>query len=219
MGKIYCTECGAELDESVNFCSKCGTSLSNKDITPNSNESEESNEVPNKEINTKDMPEKSNNNKHSHNSKVYLGIAGVLIIICLIGAALIGFSGITSSDNTNIDKDTSEQPFIENIYGIDFSIPGYFKNVKSEDYEDDGTGVITCTRTYERPDGTGIAIIVATCPEGWDLDNRITGIDMTVNGHHGKLDNNGGVFGYLSGDKLVVISGTSQKEVEEIIIE
>ena len=24
MGKIYCTECGAELDESVKFCSSCG---------------------------------------------------------------------------------------------------------------------------------------------------------------------------------------------------
>ena len=27
MGKIYCTECGAELDDSVKFCSSCGIQL------------------------------------------------------------------------------------------------------------------------------------------------------------------------------------------------
>ena len=29
MGKIYCTECGAELDESVKFCSSCGNVIDN----------------------------------------------------------------------------------------------------------------------------------------------------------------------------------------------
>ena len=75
------------------------------------------------------------------------------------------------------------------------------------------------TWTYERPDGTGIAIVVATIPEGWNLNNDLTGIDMTINGHHGKLTSSRDVFGYVSGDKLVVISGTSQEEVESIIIE
>lgn len=37
MGKIYCTECGAELDESMHFCSKCGQSL---DDSKNDYESE-----------------------------------------------------------------------------------------------------------------------------------------------------------------------------------
>lgn len=27
MGKIYCTECGAELDDSVKFCSSCGKNV------------------------------------------------------------------------------------------------------------------------------------------------------------------------------------------------
>ncbi|WP_292885830.1 zinc-ribbon domain-containing protein [Methanobrevibacter sp. UBA212] len=35
MGKIYCTECGTELDDSVKFCSSCGTSLSNVDSESN----------------------------------------------------------------------------------------------------------------------------------------------------------------------------------------
>lgn len=40
MGKIYCTECGTELDSSAKFCSSCGTSVNNnannvKDIVIN----------------------------------------------------------------------------------------------------------------------------------------------------------------------------------------
>ena len=37
MGKIYCTECGAELDESVKFCSSCGASLESNEVTHNQN--------------------------------------------------------------------------------------------------------------------------------------------------------------------------------------
>lgn len=29
MGKIYCTECGEELNDTVKFCSSCGTKLNN----------------------------------------------------------------------------------------------------------------------------------------------------------------------------------------------
>lgn len=29
MGKIYCTECGVELDDTVKFCSKCGSEVTN----------------------------------------------------------------------------------------------------------------------------------------------------------------------------------------------
>lgn len=29
VGKIYCTECGTELDESVKFCSECGSKIGN----------------------------------------------------------------------------------------------------------------------------------------------------------------------------------------------
>ena len=37
MGKIYCTECGAELDESVKFCSSCGASLESNEVKHNQN--------------------------------------------------------------------------------------------------------------------------------------------------------------------------------------
>ena len=32
MGKIYCTECGTELDESVKFCSSCGVPVDNNTL-------------------------------------------------------------------------------------------------------------------------------------------------------------------------------------------
>lgn len=220
MGKIYCTMCGTELDDSVKFCSSCGTPVDNNDIAPNPNEDRDNNKVLKEDSINKEKSAKSNNSKYSTNSKVFLGIAGVCIIIFILGIVLIGSSFMNSTNDANSNEDTSEpQPFIENIYGIDFSIPGYFTNVESKDYEEDGTGMISCTRTYERPDGTGIAIVVATNPDGWNLNNDLSGIDMTVNGHHGKLTSSRDVFGYISGDKLVVISGTSQEEVEDIIIE
>lgn len=33
MGKIYCWNCGAELNDSVKFCSKCGTKLDDNNVT------------------------------------------------------------------------------------------------------------------------------------------------------------------------------------------
>ena len=217
MGKIYCTECGAELDDNMKFCPECGTQVDDKEMTPNSNEVK-GNEDISTNINVKEISAKSNNNKNSNTTKIFLGIAGVCIVLFILGIVLIG-SSVTNSSEDTITDDTSDQSYIENIYGINFCIPGYFKEVKSVDYENDGYGGISCTRTYERPDGTGIAIIVGTSPDGWDLNNDPTAIDMTVNGHHGKLTSARDVFGYLSGDKLVVISGTSQEEIEEIIIE
>lgn len=32
MGKIYCTECGAELEDTVKFCSSCGASVDNNAV-------------------------------------------------------------------------------------------------------------------------------------------------------------------------------------------
>lgn len=218
MGKIYCTECGAELNESVKFCSSCGTPVNDTDITPNSDETKENKDNSNNAINIKEISEKSNNNKYSNTTKIFLGIAGICVIIFIIGIVMIGLSISNTSNDVNINEDNSEEPFIETIYGIDFSIPGYFKEVKSTDYEDDGNGGLSCTRTYERPDGTGIAIVVSTNPDGWNLNNG-DGVFTTINGHYGKLSSTRDVFGYQTGDKLVVISGTSQEEVEEIIIE
>ena len=214
MGKIYCTECGKELEDTVKFCSNCGTPTD--DVDSEFNESVDNNVLKDKSAHN-EKTTKSNNPKKLDNSKV-LVITGLCIIIFILGILIVGSSFMNTANDAGTNDATSEpQPFIENIYGINFSIPGYFKNVESTDYEKDETGLVSCTRTYERPDGTGIAIIVATNPDGWDLDHK--GIDMTVNGHHGKLTYERDVFGYISGDKLVSISGTSQEELESIIIE
>ena len=37
MGKIYCTECGKELEDTVKFCSGCGTALADENNTSKSN--------------------------------------------------------------------------------------------------------------------------------------------------------------------------------------
>lgn len=37
MGKIYCAECGTELDDSMNFCSNCGAPLDDKSTNLTSN--------------------------------------------------------------------------------------------------------------------------------------------------------------------------------------
>lgn len=216
MGKIYCTECGCELEDTVKFCSNCGTKTDNDTVTSDTNENTKNRILEDNSI--INVSNKTKNDTNSNNYKI-LAIAGFCTIIIILGIILIGSSVNNFPDETTIAEDNSDKPFIETIYGIDFSIPGYFKNVETTDYEDDGTGIISCTRTYERPDGTGIAIVVSTCPEGWDLDNDPTAIDMTINGHHGKLTSARDVFGYVSGDKLITISGTSQEEIEDIIIE
>lgn len=38
MGKTYCTECGMELDDSVKFCSNCGTNLESNKILNSQND-------------------------------------------------------------------------------------------------------------------------------------------------------------------------------------
>ena len=188
MGKSYCSECGTELDDSAKFCSKCGASFDNKD---------------------------TNNNKYTNTTKI-IGIAIIGIILIILAIVFIGHSGINSSVDAN-DND-SDQSYIENIYGIDFSIPSYLKNINSTDMEKDANGVITCSETYERPDGTDIAIIVATNKEGWELKKN-DGTYLTLDGHHGVLDKNGDAFGYIYGDKFIVISGASKQEIENITIE
>ena len=133
MGKIYCTECGTELDDTVKFCSNCGTQV-DADIVSNTNESVDNNNILNDDSINEEKSTKSNNSKYPITSKVFLGIAGVCIIIFILGIVLIGSSFMNSTNDANTNEDTSEpQPFIENIYGIDFSIPGYFTNVESKD--------------------------------------------------------------------------------------
>ena len=57
MGKIYCTECGTQLDDSALFCSKCGASVESDDVNgaktnTSANTNNSTNETVNNLVNT-----------------------------------------------------------------------------------------------------------------------------------------------------------------------
>lgn len=69
MGKIYCSHCGAELDDSYVFCSNCGVAIESDDIT----ETNENN------------PLKNLINTILNNPKIMIGIGIAIILIVAIG--------------------------------------------------------------------------------------------------------------------------------------
>ena len=93
MGKIYCSECGTELDDAVNFCSNCGTPLDDDVSMKSVGKSGVSNDLSTK-------AKKSNKTNYSSSSKILLGIAGFFLVI-VAGAGLIsaglGFTGFTTT--------------------------------------------------------------------------------------------------------------------------
>ena len=81
MGKIYCTECGAELNESSAFCSKCGNPI----------DSDEKSNAKSNSINTNDL---TNNIQNTILNKPIIIILGVVILLLIVGIfALMGSSG------------------------------------------------------------------------------------------------------------------------------
>ena len=223
MGKIYCTECGTELDDSVKFCSSCGTPVDNKNIIPKSNEVNENKNNSNKGINVKEISKKANKSNFSAASKVFLGVAAILVICVLIVVAYVGFSMMTVND-ADISEDTTETlspSFTDTVYGINFQIPEGYETFSGKDNQNKGT-MITYDRSYMGSDGNIIEIAVSTTQGSfyWDLtQNRdYDDVDKTINGHSGVLKSSG-VFSYVTGDKLVVITGADEQQLENIIIE
>lgn len=93
MGKIYCTECGAEMDESMKFCSSCGTPINNTDTNTKPNETIESNKTSNNDIKT----------KKSSNSKYLVGGIIAIIIIAVLGFVIITVSSPLYSADYTVD--------------------------------------------------------------------------------------------------------------------
>ena len=229
MGKIFCEECGTELDDSMNFCSNCGTQIGDENINSDSNEKIEDQDTSSNENSVKinEEPNNANKSKYSTTTKVFLGVAGVCIIIAILGAVLLGSAIMSSTDDTSYynedtESETLSPSFTDTIYGIDFQIPEGFETFDGTDNQNKGTST-TYDRSYIGPDAGLIRISVSTA-EGnfyWDLSqNRAyDDVDKTINGHEGILDVGGG-FKYVTDDgKLVMIDGASEDQLESIIIE
>ncbi len=223
MGKIYCTECGKELEDTVKFCSSCGTPINKKDIPPKSNEDENKNETSNEGINVKEISKKTNNNKLSTSTKIFIGVAGICIIAVLIVVGYVGYSIVTApADVVSEDAPKNLSPsFTDTIYGINFKIPEGYEAFGGTDNQNKGT-MTSYDRSYVGPDGNIIEISVSTTKGNfyWDLSqNRdYNDVDKTIKGHKGVLKSSG-AFSYVDGDKLVVITGADKQQLKSIIRE
>ena len=104
MRKIYCTECGAELEDTVKFCSSCGASVDNNNKTTNSNEV-----INNAHPSNKDSIEnKDKTKKKSFNRKYLAGAIIAIIIIIVLGLIIITVtSPLYSADYTVNSSDYS----------------------------------------------------------------------------------------------------------------
>lgn len=98
MGKIYCTECGTELEDTVKFCSRCGSPVDNKNITLNSSEAIDNNDSSNKD--SKESKEKS---KTPIKSKYLAGIIITIIIIAILAFVIITVSSPLYSAGYTVD--------------------------------------------------------------------------------------------------------------------
>lgn len=128
MGKIYCTECGAELDDKVKFCSSCGAAINNTNTTTKPNETTKTNKPSNNDIKT----------KKSSNSKYLIGGIIAIIIIAVLGFVIITVSSpLYSADYTVDTSDYSVSPG-QGSPSFDRLFDG--SNVKFKD--NDGTGEI-----------------------------------------------------------------------------
>ncbi len=229
MGKIFCEECGTELDESMNFCSNCGISLGddeNTSSTSNEVKEDKTTSLNENSVTLKEEPKKVNKSKYSNTTKVFLGIAGVCIIIFIVGVILIGGAIMNSStDDDYYSEDTASETlspsFTDTIDGISFQIPKGFETFDGTDNRNMGTS-ITSDRLYMGPDAGLIRISVSTTQGNfyWDLSqNRAyDDVDKTINGHEGIMDAGGG-FRYITDGKLVLIDGATENQLESIIIE
>ena len=111
MGKIYCTECGTELDDTVKFCSSCGALVDNNDKMADSNDVNINDKSSND--NPVEIKEKS---KKTINRKYIVGGIIAIIIIAILGFAIVtvtsplysaGYTVDTSDYSIHSDKSSS----------------------------------------------------------------------------------------------------------------
>ncbi|WP_407411193.1 hypothetical protein [Methanobrevibacter sp.] len=175
-------------------------------------------------VKTEDKSKKSGTTKFSTTTKIFLGVATACIILFVIGIVAIGFSMMNSADDAGISDSSSETlspSFTDTIYGINFQIPEGYETFSGTDNKNKGT-MVTYDRSYLGPDGNIIEISISTTQGSfyWDLsqNREYDDVEKTINGHDGVMKSSG-IFSYVTGDKLVVITGADEQQLESIIIE
>lgn len=243
MGKIYCSECGKKLDDSMKFCPYCGTPLykydnftaskevlinkgtSNEEIKDNdhSNKIVDNNSTNDKSAKTSTPSKKFNFDEYSTFTQIYLGIAGICIFVLIVGVVIFGFTMMNSSSDVDGSGNTLENlspSFTDTIDGISFKIPEGYNTIDGIDNQNHYTYTVS-DRYYETTNGSMITISVSTSQGGfyWDLSQSrsYNAVDKTINGHEGVLD--GDSFKYITDGKLVMINGASEDQLESIIVE
>lgn len=211
MGKIYCTKCGAELDDTMKFCSECGTKLK---VNSNNTVTESSSKV-NKIIKDHD--------KKSTATKIGLGIVLGVVLLIILSVVIVGVYVMVAPSNT---ADTSSEnltpSFTDTIDGITFNIPEGYTSMGGTDNIKKGT-YYESYRNYHSKENGGLYIHVGT-PNAYsqfDLNqNRHTSYeDVSINGHEGIYSSTFEEFQYIDDGKLVIIEGVvDEKQLEEIIV-
>ncbi len=243
MGKIYCSECGKKLDDSMKFCPYCGTPLykydnftASKEVLINKgtsnvevNDNEHSNKIVHNNpandhsVKTSTPSKKFNFGEYSTFTKIFLGIAGICIIIFIVGVVIFGSTMMNSTGDVDGSGNTLENlspSFTDTIDGISFKIPEGYNTIDGIDNQNHYTYTVS-DRYYETTNGSMITISVSTSQGNfyWDLSQSrsYNAVDKTINGHEGVLD--GDSFKYITDGKLVMINGASEDQLESIIVE
>ncbi len=90
MGKIYCTECGTELDDSAIFCSKCGASVESDDVT-------------NAKTNTSVKMDDSTNNTINNIVNTILKEPKIIILLVIIFSLFVGVLALMGGGSDLVD--------------------------------------------------------------------------------------------------------------------
>lgn len=213
---MFCENCGTKLPDDSKFCKECGHKITYESDIKSNNESN-SNISSDSEIkNENGLFIKSKSNK--------IFVISLIILILLFAVFLFSISNFSDNNNVNNNvnpKESLSPSFTDNIYGINFQIPEGYETLGGTDNQNKGTMVVY-DRNYMGPNGSSIDISVSTAKGSfyWDLtqNREYDDVEKTINGHDGVYKSSG-IFSYVVGDKLIVIRGASEQQLQSIIIE